>query len=83
MGGNRFRPRSLANFEKSKTFDYSLERFQSNAERMLLLASRAFEKGRFCLFTRSETAHRPAATRRLSGTLHIVVIKQKCLAWSF
>lgn len=83
MGGNRFRPGSLANFEKSKTFDYSLERFQSNAKRMLLQASRACEKGRFCLFTRSEVAHRPAATCRLSGTLHVVVIKQKCTSLVF
>ena len=83
MGGNRFRPGSLANFEKSKTFDYSLERFQSKAKRMLLQASRACEKGRFCLFTRSEVAHRAAATRRLSGTLHVVVIKQKCTSLVF
>jgi len=29
MGRNRFCPRSLANFEKSKTFDFFLESFQS------------------------------------------------------
>jgi hypothetical protein len=82
VSGNRFCPRSLANFEKSKTFDFFLENFQSYTKRMLLLASHVYEKRRVSFITRSKVAGKQAVVYRISETWHIV-IKQKCASLVF